>query len=214
LKLDPLYGIRLRTPRLELRLGTREELAELGRLAQAGIHPSEHMPFAVAWTDRSGEPTFVDEFVRYHEDVLETWEPERWSLNLLVFHERSPVGSQSIRAEHFAASGEVDTGSWLGLDFQRRGLGTEMRTAVLELAFRGLGAKAATSGAIVGNEASKRVSEKLGYRLAGMSIVSPRDEPVDHYDLRIERTEWKAPFQVEMAGVDRCLPLFGLSESS
>ena len=54
-----LYGLRLRTPRLELRLGSHEELVELGQLAESGIHPPEEMPFAIAWTDRIGEPDFV-----------------------------------------------------------------------------------------------------------------------------------------------------------
>jgi len=75
-----LYGLRLRTPRLELRLGSREELRELARLAREGIHPPDEMPFAVAWTDRSPEPTFVDDFVEFHETTLCNWQPERWSL--------------------------------------------------------------------------------------------------------------------------------------
>jgi RimJ/RimL family protein N-acetyltransferase len=52
-----------------------------------------------------------------------------------------------------------------------------MRIAVLGLAFRELGAVAATSGAIVGNQTSKRVSDKLGYTIAGTSTVSPRASP-------------------------------------
>jgi hypothetical protein len=51
---EPLYGLRLTTPRLELRLGTGDELAELGRIAKGGIHPPDEMPFGAAWTDRSG----------------------------------------------------------------------------------------------------------------------------------------------------------------
>jgi len=88
-----------------------------------------------------------------------------------------------------------------------------MRAAVLELAFRELGAETATSGAIVGNEASKRVSEKLGYTTTGTSAVSPRGEPLTHFDLRIERDAWASPVPVEIAGLDGCLPLFGLSEA-
>ena len=52
--LEPLFDVRLRTPRLELRLGTPEEIDELGRLAERGIHPPEEMPFAVAWSDQIG----------------------------------------------------------------------------------------------------------------------------------------------------------------
>ena len=58
-----LYGLRLRTPQLELRLGSHEELLELGRLAERGVHPPDEMPFSIAWTDGIGTPEFLDGFV-------------------------------------------------------------------------------------------------------------------------------------------------------
>jgi RimJ/RimL family protein N-acetyltransferase len=213
-RIDPLYELRLRTPRLELRLGSREELIELGRLAQEGIHPPEEMPFEVPWTDRAGEPQFVEEFLAYHEETLARWDTDAWSFNLLAFLDGRPVGSQSMRGERFAERREIDTGSWLGQAYQRRGLGTEMRAGVLDLAFGPLGAKAATSGSILGNESSKRVSEKLGYSVVGTSTVAPRGEPVEKYDFRIERADWRPPFPVEIEGAEACLALFGVSESA
>jgi len=214
LNVDPLNELRLMTPRLELRLGTRNELVGLGCLAQEGIHPPEEMPFAVAWTDRSGDEGFVESFVEFHEAALRDWRPEKWTLNLLVFTGGRPVGSQTIAAANFASTRTVATGSWLGKQFQRQGLGTEMRIAVLELAFRELGAVAATSGAIVGNQTSKRVSDKLGYTIAGTSTVSPRGEPLLHYDLMIERDAWASPVPVEIVGLHGCLALFGLTAAS
>lgn len=211
MKIDPLYELRLKTPRLELRLGSREELVELARLAQEGIHPPEEMPFEVPWTDRAGEPQFVEEFVAYHEGTLARWATDAWSFNLLVFVDERPAGSQSMRGERFAERREIDTGSWLGQAYQRRGLGTEMRTAVLELAFGALGARAALSGSILGNESSKRVSEKLGYSIVGTSTIAPRGEPVDKYDFRIEKADWRPPFPVEIEGAETCLPLFGVT---
>ena len=86
-----------------------------------------------------------------------------------------------------------------------------MRTAVLELAFRALGATRATSGALDGNDASLRVSEKLGYRLVGRSTVAPRGVEIGHADLELRREEWQPPFPVEIRGLAPCLPLFGLT---
>ena len=207
----PLYGLRLRTPRLKLRLGSHDELVALGRLAEEGIHPPEEMPFAVAWSDRIGEPNFVDDvLVAYHEQTLAAWNAGDWTLNLLVWTDGELIGTQGVGAKEFAERRTVETGSWLGRRFQRRGHGTEMRAAVLELAFRGLGAEAAESGALSGNEASYRVSEKLGYHVAGTSTVAPRGEPVEHYDLRVERAGWQAPIAVEIEGLEPCLSLFGL----
>jgi RimJ/RimL family protein N-acetyltransferase len=214
LNAGPLHELRLKTPRLELRLGSREELLELGHLAQNGIHPPEEMPFEIPWTDRSDEPTFVEDFALYHEDALRTWKPNDWSLNLLAFLKSRPIGSQSIRGEDFSTRREIETGSWLGRAYQGQGLGTEMRTAALELAFRELGATAAVSGSMVRNESSKRVSEKLGYEVVGTSMIAPRGEPVTKYDLRIEREAWQAPVRVEIEGAEECLALFGASESA
>ena len=95
-------------------------------------------------------------------------------LNLVAFADGQPVGVQSMRGERFAEERTVDTGSWLGRASQGRGLGTEMRAGVLQLAFEGLGARRATSGAIQGNPQSLGVSRKLGYTEIGQP---PRQPP-------------------------------------
>lgn len=104
-------------------------------------------------------------------------------------------------AEDFARTRVAGTGSWLGKDHQGHGYGTEQRGAVLELAFRSLGARAALSGALEGNVASARVSQKLGYRVVGTSTVSPRGVPVAHADFRLEAADWPG-YPVELEGVD------------
>ena len=208
--LTPLLALRLRTPRLELRLGTPEEIDALGGLARQGIHPPEDMPFGVAWTDGIGQPGFRESFARFHRDQRESWSPLDWHLDLLVWAEGELAGNQELYAKSFRETRVVGSGSWLGSAFQGRGIGTEMRTAVLELAFRGLDAVAATSGWLEGNRASARVSEKLGYRETGVSEISPRGVPVPHHDLRLDRADWVPPVTVEIAGLERALPLFGV----
>lgn len=207
--LAPLFDLRLRTPRLELRLGTPEEIDELGALATRGIHPPEEMPFGVAWSDQIGAPGFLDEFRAYHAQRLATWRVDSWSAGFLVWEGSVLAGAMGISAERFGAERTVTTGSWLGAAFQGRGIGTEMRVAVLELAFRGLGAVAATSGWLEGNRASARVSEKLGYHETGVSEIRPRGVPIPHHDLRLERAAWTPPVPVELSGLESALPLFG-----
>lgn len=208
--LAALYELRLRTPRLELRLPTDDELLELYRVAEGGIHPPDEMPFEFPWTDTLAEETFV----AFHREARERWSPDRWACLLATFLDGRVIGSQSIEAARFASSGEVQTGSWLGQAFQRRGYGSEQRAAVLELAFAGLGARAAASGALMHNVASQRVSEKLGYRQTGTRELAPRGEPVEHLDYRIERAEWRSPVRVEIEGLTPALPLFGVTRSS
>jgi RimJ/RimL family protein N-acetyltransferase len=203
---EPLYGIRLRTPRLELRLPTDDELEQLREVALAGIHPRESMPFAVAWTD---EPELAS-FVAFHQGLRRNWRSDAWDLGLAVWVDRRPVGFQGVAGEDFARMRIVSTGSWLAADFQRRGYGTEMRTAVLELAFRGLGAELARSGYVDGNDASRRVSEKLGYVVVGRGERTPRGEPVGETEVELHREAWRPPVPVEIVGLEPALPLFGL----
>ena len=66
---------------------------------------------------------------------------------------------------------EVATGSWLGLPYQRQGLGKEMRAAVLVLAFTRLGALSAVTGAFTDNPAAVKVSRALGYRDDGQQAA-------------------------------------------
>jgi len=205
---SPLFDLRLRTPRLELRLPTHDELIELREVARAGIHPPEEMPFAVAWTD---EPYSEEWVVAFHEEQRSVWRPDAWDLELGVWSNGELAGVQAIYGKDFAASRTVSTGSWLGQRFQGRGIGTEMRTAVLELAFRGLGAVLARSGAVEGNTASLRVSQKLGYRLTGRGTVSPRGVEVRHDDVELLGEDWRPPFAVEIEHLRTCLPLFGVS---
>jgi RimJ/RimL family protein N-acetyltransferase len=202
-----LRALRVRTPRLELRLPSHAELLELAEVARGGIHPPERMPFYVPWSDRAQLPEFVDEFVAHHEGRLTGWNDESWSLGLVAFHEERPVGEQSLRL----AGDVVDTGSWLGAPWQNRGLGVEMRAGVLELAFRGLDYAAATSGAFVDNPQSQRVSQKLGYREVGTRTGSPRGEPVEELVYRLERDDWRCPVAVELAGVDAVAPFMSRS---
>jgi len=203
---EPLYGLRIRTPRLELRLPTDAELVELYEVAAGGVHPDEEMPFAVAWTDDLA----LAPFLAYHRASRETWSPESWKFDLGTWLDGTLVGVQGIGADDFARTRTIATGSWLGARFQGRGVGTEMRTAVVELAFRELAAVAVTSSAFEFNRASRGVSEKLGYRIVGRDTLSPRGTPMPHLQLRLEREDWAgAPFAVEIEGADACLRLFG-----
>ena len=206
MNVEPLRALRVRTPRLELRLPTRDELIALFRVAKAGIHPPEEMPFGRAWTDHLD----LDRFLEFHESALGAWTPERWDLNLVTFFDSEPIGSQALHGHGFGLTREVGSGSWLGMPYQRRGLGTEQRAAVLELAFAGLGARAAHSGALVHNLASQRVSEKLGYRFMFEDTLSPRGEPVAHRNYRLAREDWRSPVPVEIEALEPALPLFGV----
>ena len=157
----PIYDLRLRTDRLELRLPTEDEIATLCAAARAGIHPVDEMPFAYPWT-RKESPGFERDFYQFYLKARADWRPDRWSLILGVFAGLDAIGVQELAATEFASLRSVNTGSWLGQAYQRRGFGTEMRGAVLALAFDGLGAETAETEAFLDNPASAGVSRALG----------------------------------------------------
>jgi RimJ/RimL family protein N-acetyltransferase len=209
----PLSGLVLRTPRLELRLPSDAELPALAAVAQAGVHDPSNIPFLVPWTDPS--PTFMADFIAYHHGVREHWHPDDWRLELGVFLDRQPIGVQVIDAKRFARERTTGSASWLGRAWHGRGYGTEMRTAILELAFSGLGARAAVSGAFADNPASARVSAKLGYVHDGVRWPRVRGRAVREERFRLTRERFEATehVPVTIAGLEDCRPLFGLART-
>jgi RimJ/RimL family protein N-acetyltransferase len=183
----PLTRLRLRTPRLELRLATRAEARRLFEVAEAGIHDPGAMPFEIPWTDALDEEDFVGHVTGSTPDAI----------RFTAFLGGTPIGVQAldVHPEH------VTTGSWLGEAFQGRGLGTEMRAAVLTYAFDVRDAKVARSGAIQGNPQSLGVSRKLGYEVVGSHVVSPRGAPVEHTDVELRRERFRSPVPVTVDGV-------------
>jgi RimJ/RimL family protein N-acetyltransferase len=207
----PLFGLRIRTERLELRPPTDADLADLAALAARGVHGPELMPFALPWTDEPPEQRALST-MQWNWRARATWKAEAWSLNLAVVTEGTVVGGQEVSGRDFAVLREVSTGSWLGLDHQGRGIGTEMRAAVLWFAFTGLGAEYARSEAFADNASSIGVSRKLGYRDDGFDRLVRRGEPAVSQRFRLDRETWEknSPAPATIEGLEPCLPLFGL----
>lgn len=210
--LAPLYGLRLRTDRLQLRWPDTDEIAALGRLAETGVHDPAEMPFVVPWTDAIGRPDFLGQFRAFHEGLRRDWRPDEWQLDLGVWAADELIGVQGVVGHDFASTREVKTGSWLAQSFQGRGFGTEMRAAVLEFAFHGLGAKAAVSSALDGVDASARISGKLGYVTDGETSIEVRGERRLDRRMRLTRDHWidLERISVRISGLEPCIPLFGL----
>ena len=206
----PLFGLRLRSERLVLRLPTDDELIGLMALARAGIHPPEEMPFGVAWSTLPS-PAFERGFMQHHWTMRGTWSPDHWFLNLAVSVEDVVIGSQSIGGEGFAVDRTVATGSWLGREFQGRGFGREMRAAVLGFAFDGLGARVAETSAFLDNAPSNAVSRSLGYEENGFGSLAPNGVARVTRQFRMTAESWRSrprpPLTIE--GLEACHELFG-----
>jgi RimJ/RimL family protein N-acetyltransferase len=207
----PLAGLRLITPRLELRLPSSEELADLADLAAEGIHGPDASPFIVRWTD-APPAEIARSVIHYHWRQLGAWSPRDWSLSLTVFRNGVVAGQQNLAARDLGITRQVRTSSWLGRRYQGQGIGTEMRAAVLHLAFAGLGADEALSGALEHNLASLAVSRKLGYQPDGHQRHALDGRMVVEHRLCLTRTAWQrhhiVPVSIE--GLAPCLPLLGI----
>lgn len=174
----PPFGLEIRTARLTLRPITDEYATELASLAAKGIHDPDFMPFAVPWT-RHESPALERQTMQFYWRCRAEMSPERWNLNFAVVVDGDVVGTSGLIAQDFARMRQFETGSWLGREFQGRGIGKEMRIATLTLGFIGFGAEYALTGAWRDNEPSIGVTRSLGYREQGWRRALRDDDHAD-----------------------------------
>ena len=114
-----------------------------------------------------------------------------WTLDLAVIVDDEPVGLQSLSGlEQWPQRRIVGTTSWLLAPFQRRGLGTRIRAAVLELAFAHLSAESAKTWALIENGASNAVSTKLGYRQVDRDVITENGRELVERVYQIDKGDW------------------------
>jgi RimJ/RimL family protein N-acetyltransferase len=210
----PLYGLRVTTGDLELRYPLEAELPAFVDIIEAGLHPPGEMPFGMAWTEVPATKRNVESY-QWWMGSRGRWSAAEWSLTLGVWEAGRPVGFQDLRATEFPTYRTVATGSWLGMEFQGRGIGKRMRQAVLALAFDHLGAQVAETEAFVDNPASNRVSLAVGYEPNGFGQLAPRGVPRTTQRFRLTLEGWHARPRpsVMVEGLDACIHLFGLDEA-
>ncbi len=206
----PFFRLRGRSARLELRYPSDGDLEELARVAAAGVHDPAVMPFVVPWTDQP--PGALERgLLQFHWGIRGALKPDDWNLEFVAVEGGRVVGAQGMKARAFASDRTIVTGSWLGRAHQGRGLGREMRSAILDLAFHGLEAEVAMSGAFAHNRASRRVSEVLGYRVVGTDRREVRGAFQEHLELRLDRADWLARphARATWEGLEPCLEPLG-----
>jgi RimJ/RimL family protein N-acetyltransferase len=168
------------------------------------------MPFFFPWTDQPS-PELERGALQFVWRQRAEWKPEAWHLPLVVSENGELVGVQGVQAKEFRRLRLVETGSWLGRAHQGRGIGKEMRAAVLHLAFAGLGADSAYSAAWEDNAASLAVSRALGYEENGDLVALRRDRAGRQIRLKLHRDRWQESRRDDIAieSLEPCLGLFG-----
>lgn len=209
----PMFGLRLRTERLELRHPTDDDLVQLAELAAKGIHEPGWMPFSQPWTE-APSPVLERQALQHYWRIRAAWQPDDWDCYFVTLHDGEVIGTQNFGAKQFAVLKTVSSGSWLGQAHQGKGFGKEQRAAMLHLAFAGLGAQRAESAARHDNAPSLGVSRSLGYAENGDYLEAYSGEEVRMIRLSLTREQWDTcrSHDVEISGLEPCLELFGAAD--
>lgn len=208
----PLFDLEVRTPRVMLRYPDDALMVALGTLIGEGIHAPEEMPFAFPWTDAES-PELEWNSYRYWWRTRAETTADKWMIDLAVVVDGKVVGACGLGAEKFPTLRSFATGSWLGLAHQGQGIGKEMRAAILHLGFAGFGAEDANTAAWSDNPRSLGVTRALGYEPNGTDRQLQRDKPGELLRFRMTRQRWETIRRddIELVGVEPCLPLLGLA---
>jgi RimJ/RimL family protein N-acetyltransferase len=201
----PLHDLVLRTPDLELRGTTEADAHRLAAVIPADVPHDPELP------DLPGDHRVL---LKYGQAVGR-WRPEDWNLWFTVRLDGEVVGAQGLEGKDFRAMRTVETWSWLVPSARARGLGKQMRAAVLELAFVHLGAARSLTEAWEDNASSLGVSRAMGYVDNGVDLRVRR--PLDGVEVetagRMQRMileTWTSPLPVTVEGLDACLALLGV----
>lgn len=208
----PLFDLRVRTPRLELRCVDDELATELALLAAKGIHDADTMPFGMPWSDVAS-PELERNTLQFYWRCRAEMTPKSWSISLATIVDGRVVGTTALMTHDFPTLRQFETGSWLGRAHQGKGFGKEMRVATLQLGFAGFGAERATTSAWHDNEPSLGVTRSLGYAANGHRHQLRRDDSDVMQQFEMSKADFVARLQrddITLHGVEECLPLLGL----
>jgi RimJ/RimL family protein N-acetyltransferase len=209
----PPLNLAVRTPRLSLAAATDDLLERLVPVVRAGlVSDGEPAPFDDPMSLYEDSPTREWRWMRAIWAGRSRVDAEFWRLYFVICDVGEPIGMQDLMSTDFATFGTVETFSWLAPASRGRGLGKEARTAILHLAFAGLGAREASSEAFTDNHASNGVSEALGYTRNGTTWATRRGQAAEVLRWRLTRDAWapRRRTDIELSGVQECRPVLGL----
>lgn len=205
----PPLGLSIVCGPLEMRgIGESEVLALLD-VVRGGVHSPDAMPFYFPWTMAPAEELPLN-YVQWWARQLATFNRDEWTLDLAVLWEGEVVGCQGVATRDFLTLRYGETGSWLGIAHQGKGIGTAMRQAWCAFLFDYLDFDYITSAAFTDNPASLRVSEKVGYRPDGRARLKRLGTAADSQRLRLERETFVRGPALEVTGAQGVRRLIGL----
>ena len=156
--------------------------------AFALLHRQEEILRWLVWDGPSSPEELRDYYSRW---CLDTESGCDYRLAIEELAGGTLAGSISVRFAGHPRQGDI--GYWVGLGFQRRGLGSEALALVAHLAFAHLDADSLYAWVFVGNLASRRVLERAGFSLVRSvpGRIVKRGQRVDEWHFVLLRSEWQ-----------------------
>ena len=170
----PPFGLRITTAVMELAPTREADYGELAEIARGGVRRDGVQAFLVDW-DSGTDEEVARSIAQYQWGTRANFRTEDWTLEFTVRVGGRVVGVQGISATDYTRTLSVTTGSWLALTEQGRGFGTRMRRALLTAFAEHFDTRVFHTAYVEGNDASRRVSEKLGYRPNGEKLIVVQD---------------------------------------
>jgi ribosomal-protein-serine acetyltransferase len=149
-----------------------------------------HLRRWLAWVDGASDVARIGEFLR----GVQARAAEGTSLELAIEHVGELAGIAGFRALD-AANRAAEIGYWLREDRGGRGIMTASCRALVRHGFESLGLNRISLAAAVENTRSRRVAERLGFRLDGVLREAEwlYDHFVDHAVYSLLRRDMLAP---------------------
>ena len=207
----PVFGIRIIAGSLELSAIRDGDIPGLVDLAGRGIHASDEMPFSEPWATAPPDELAASMAAHYWR-LRASFAPAEWCLELVARLNGVIVGCQGFSTHNYLVTRTGETGSWLGREFQGKGIGTLMRQAMCVFLFDHLDALEVSSAAYLDNPASLAVSRKVGYQANGRVREQRRKgEAVVSQKLLLQPHELtRPPDEVRVSGAAELRRFIGL----
>ena len=168
------------------------------------------MPFTVPWTTVPS-PFGERNTIQFFWQQRITLQGDAPSITMATVVDGEIVGTQGLMTSSWKGTRTIETGSWLGLEHQGKGIGKEMRIAALHLAFDGFGAERAITSAYADNPSSIGVTRSIGYRPNGTELTARNGAPTELVHYMMDRDDFATVRRddVELVGARPVLDLFG-----
>jgi RimJ/RimL family protein N-acetyltransferase len=199
----PALGLRITAGPIELRGITDDLIGRLGDLAAKGTRAPDAPPFTTTpWTLAPPEevPLMLARAIWARRA---DFTPGKWTASLAAFADGQLAGFVSLMTRDYLVTRTAATASWLGVEFQGRGIGTATRRVLCAFAFDHLDAEYLRSQAYADNSASLAASRKLGFTELARETVARLGEPVTSVELLLTSDRMvRSEHPLTVAGLD------------